>query len=109
METASLHGHEELNDPEDANAAQQEWNRRQHLAGLYMAIPLVAGFLLATEFSSPVNEIAMSIASAVALSVGVSVIPDSFRSRRGSLVPAFCLIGAMWAMALLVTLVLLVG
>ena len=109
METPSLHGQEELNAPEGANTAQQEWNRRQHLAGLYMAIPLIVGFLIATEFPPPVSEIAMGIASALGLTVGVCVIPDSFRSRRDSLKPAFCLIAAMWLLAAFVTLLQLTG
>lgn len=109
MRTPSLQKPEDLNVPEDANDILQEWNRRHHLAGLYMSIPLVGGVLLATMCSSPVSDIAMSIASALGLTVGVSVIPDSFRSRRGSLKPALCLIAVMWLMALLVTIIQLFG
>ena len=38
----------------------------------------------------------MAVGAAMGLTLGVSLIPEVFRSRRGSLKPAVCLVTAMW-------------
>jgi hypothetical protein len=74
-----------------------------------MAIPLVAGFIMRSSFPSALTDVVMTVAAAISLTTGVLLIPEDFRSRRGSLTPAICLVAAMWAAALIVALFCLIG
>ena len=52
---------------------------------------------------------AVMIACASGLSIYVAVLPDSFRSRSGSMAPAICLAAAMWVFAAVITALTLMG
>ena len=92
-----------------ANAILQTWTRRHNQAGVLMAIPLVAGFVMMSLLPSALSDIVMAVAPASALTTGMFLIPEDFRSRRGSLTPAICLAAAMWAAALIVALFRFIG
>jgi len=92
-----------------ANAILRTWTRRHNRAGVLMAIPLVAGFIMMSAFPSALTDIVMAVAPAIALTTGMFLIPEDFRSRRGSLIPAICLVAAMWAAAIVVALFRLIG
>ncbi len=92
-----------------ANDILQTWTRRHNRAGVLMAIPLVVGFTVTNVFPSALSDIVLAVAPAIALTTGILSIPEAFHSRRGSLTTAICLVAAMWAAALLVTLFRVLG
>jgi len=94
---------------EKANAILRTWTRQHNQAAVLMAIPLVAGFIMRSSFPSALTDVVMTVAAAISLTTGVLLIPEDFRSRRGSLTPAICLVAAMWAAALIVALFCLIG
>ena len=53
--------------------------------------------------------IATIVGCASILSVLVAVLPEQFRSRRGSMVAATCLVAAMWVGAAVITALTLMG
>lgn len=53
--------------------------------------------------------IAIMVGNASVLSLLVLGLPESFRSRRGSLTPAICLVAAMWLGAAVTTALTLMG
>ncbi len=52
---------------------------------------------------------AMMVGSASVLSLYVSALPGSFRSRSGSMTAAVCLIAAMWIAAVVIAALTLMG
>ena len=89
----------EVSDLEKANAHLQAWKRQKITASLLMAIPLVAGFVLAEFAPAALGNTAISLGCAIGLTIGVCVIPKDFRSRSGSLTPAISLVTALWISA----------
>jgi hypothetical protein len=89
----------EVSDLEKANAHLQAWTRQQITASLLMAIPLVAGFVLAEFAPAALGNTAIPLGCAIGLTIGVCVIPKDFRSRSGSLTPAISLVTALWISA----------
>jgi hypothetical protein len=89
----------EVSDLEKAIAHQQAWTRQQITASLLMAIPLVAGFVLAEFAPAALGNTAIPVGCAIGLTIGVCVIPKDFRSRSGSLTPAISLVTALWISA----------
>lgn len=55
------------------------------------------------------GNMAAMIFCAGILSAYVAVLPDYFRSRRGSLIPAICLVAAGWLIAAVTTAMTLMG
>jgi hypothetical protein len=51
----------------------------------------------------------MMVGSAGILSAYVAVMPESFRSRSGSMMTAFCLVAYMWLAAAVITVMILMG
>lgn len=102
-------GTSEVQTLEKADAILRTWTRRQNQAAVRMAIPLVVGFVVMTFFPSAFSDIVLAVAPVISLTTGIFMIPEDFRSRRGSLVSAFCLVAAMWVFALIVALVRLLG
>lgn len=94
---------------EDTNHFLRAWNKQHYKAGLFVAIPSIAGFLAAQIVPSPFGIIAMAVGPAIGLSIGVRLIPNDFRSRSGSVTPAICLVVAMWIAALVTTVSSLLG
>lgn len=99
----------EVENLEKANHSCQEWNRQHHRAALFMAVPLIFGFLAARIAPPTVGNISMAVSSAMAFSLGVCLIPNDFRSRSGSLTPAMGLVAALWIAALVTAVVTLLG
>ncbi len=94
---------------EEANNFLRAWTKQHNKAAFFMAMPMIAGFLAARIFPSGLGLIAMSVGPAIALSIGVRLIPNDFRSRSGSLTPAICLVAAMWISALVSIVFSLLG
>jgi hypothetical protein len=55
------------------------------------------------------GSIAMVVGCASILSAYVAVLPESFRSRSGSMMTACCLVAAMWVAAAVITVLTLMG
>ena len=53
--------------------------------------------------------IAVMVGCASILSVYVAVLPESFRSRRGSMMTATCLVAYMWVLAAVIAALTLMG
>jgi hypothetical protein len=92
-----------------ANAILRTWTRRHNQVGVLIAVPLVAGFIMVSLLPSAFSDTVLAVAPAIGLTTGVFLLPEDFRSRRGSLTSAICLVAAMWAMALIVALFRLLG
>jgi hypothetical protein len=93
----------------NATASVQAWTHRHNQAGALIALPLVVGFVMISVFPSALSDIVLAVAPAMALTTGMLLIPESFLSRRGSLVLANGLLAATWAIALLIVLLRLLG
>ncbi len=93
----------------EASAILETWNRRHHQAGIAMAIPLVASFIVIRLFPSVITETLMALVPAIGLTMGLMLIPEDFRSRRGSLTSAICFVAVIWAVALIAVLIRLFG
>jgi hypothetical protein len=90
----------EVSNLQKANGFLQVWTRQHNRAAILMAIPLLASFVVA-RFTPPVlGNIGMAVGPAIALTIGLAMIPRDFRSRSGSLTPAIWLVAAMWIAAL---------
>ena len=55
------------------------------------------------------GSIAVMVGCASILSAYVAVLPESFRSRSGSMMTASCLVAAMWVAAAVITALTLMG
>lgn len=66
-------------------------------------------FIFPQYFPSPFDGIAMAIGAAISFTIFFFLNPESLRSRRGSLIPAICLVAAMWLFAAVVTVISLIG
>ena len=94
---------------EEADAVVKARSEQHYTAALLVGVVLVAGYLIA-QVAPPVSEyIAMTVGPAIGLTLMVSLLPTSFRSRSGSMTPAICLIAAMWIMAVVVSGLALAG
>ena len=85
---------------EKAIAIQSAWNKLQNKATLSAAPFIIAGFILPRFIASPFDLMVMALGPTVGLTIMFSLIPDSFRSRSGSLKPAIGLVVALWVAAL---------
>ena len=91
-------------------ARQQTLNRQQTWAGLVLLVVTVATlFILPQYLTSPYEDISMGFGSAAILTTFLCLYPESFRSRGGSLVPALCLVVALWLSAVATTALSLIG
>ena len=91
-------------------ARQQTLNRQQTMAGLaLLAVAVVILFILPEYLSSPFDVMVMGFGSATLMTIYLHMYPESLRSRGGSLLTAFCLVAAMWLLAVVVMVVSLVG
>lgn len=104
-----------MNEPtphaQDAGMAvrQQTPNRMQIQPGMVFVVGAVVTLFILPKYLSPPSDVMfMSFGSAVLLAVFVYVNPESFRSRGGSLVPAFCLVGVLWLLAVVSTVLSLI-
>jgi hypothetical protein len=99
----------EVQNLKKANAILRTWIRQHNQAAVLMAIPLVAGFVMMNFFPSALSDVVLAVAPTIALTTGIILIPEDFRSRRGSMTFAICLVGVMWVAALIVSLIRLLG
>ncbi len=93
--------------PSDAAIAarQQTLNRQQTQAGrlVLLAVTVVTLFILPEYLTSPYDGMCMGFGSAALLTAFLYLYPESLRSRGGSLVPALCLVVALWLLAVVAT------
>ncbi|MCA9216932.1 MAG: hypothetical protein KDB27_27875 [Planctomycetales bacterium] len=104
---------ENMNDPLSLAAKlalQQNLNRQQTWAGLVLIVVSVAAlFVLPNHLAAPFDAMCMGFGSAAIFTVFLYLFPEALRSRGGSLVSAVCLVVALWLMAALTAVVLLIG
>ena len=78
--------------------------------GLVWVVVAVATLFILPEYLTPPYDVMfMSFGSATLLAVFLYLNPKPFRSRGGSLVPAFCLVAALWLLAVVSTVLSLIG
>ena len=85
--------------------AQQE----AKLGTVLLLCNVVLLFILPQHVPSPFDGIAMGIGAAISFTMFFVLKPESLRSRRGSLIPAICLVAAMWLFAAATTVISLIG
>ena len=85
--------------------AQQEAN----FGILLLVCNVVLLFILPEYSPSPFDGIAMGIGAAISFTIFFFLKTESLRSRRGSLIPAICLVAAMWLLAAVTTVISLIG
>lgn len=61
------------------------------------------------QYGGSYGGVAAMVGSASLLSVFVAVMPENFRTRSGSMMPARCLIAVMWAGAAVIAVMTLTG
>ena len=89
---------------------QQTQYRQQTQAGLVWVVVAVATLFILPEYLTPPFDVMfMGLGAAAMLTVFLYLYPDSLRSRGGSLVPAFCLVAALWLLAVVSTVLSLIG
>lgn len=93
----------------ESQAILRTWIRQHNQAAVFMGIPLVAGFVMRNLYPSAFSDVVMAVVPAIALTIGIMLIPEDFRSRRGSMTSAICLLAAMWGAALVFSLMRLLG
>ena len=91
-----------------AACLQRVRTRQQTKAGILLC-NVVLLFILPQLFPSPFDCIAMGIGGAISFTIFFFLKPESLRSRRGSLIPAICLVVAMWLFAAVTTVISLIG
>ena len=84
-------------------AKQQLWNAIAMLGAAMLAY-CVAGML-----AVGLNSLALPIAAATGLTVGVCCAPNDYRGRSGSLALAIVLIAAMWSVPLIIIWLSIIG
>ena len=97
---------------EVAKAALLQRFRAQQEAKLHALFPVccvVFLFILPEYFPSPFDCIAMGIGAAISFTIFFFLKRESLRSRHGSLIPAICLVAAMWLFAAVGTVISLIG
>ncbi len=94
---------------EAGRAWQRENNKQQSKAALLLIPGMVVMFILLEYVPSPFDSIAMAIGAAISFTVFFFLETESLRSRRGSLIPAICLVAAMWLFAAITVVVSLIG
>ena len=89
---------------------QQTLNRQQTLTGLVLLVVILATFFILPRYlTPPYDTMSMGFGSAATLTILLYLNPDSLRSRGGSLVPAICLVVALWLSAVATTALSLFG
>ena len=76
---------------------------------LFLLCNVVILFILPRYFPTPFDSIAMGIGAAFSFTIFFLLKSESLRSRRGSLVPAVCLVAVMWLFAAITTVISLFG
>ena len=101
-----------MNDPSTHAAMvarQQKLNRQQTHTGLVFLVVTVAIVFIIPEYLTPPYDVMwMSFGSAALFSVFFYLYRESLRSRSGSLVPARCLVAALWMSAAVTAVVSLI-
>ncbi len=83
--------------------------RQQYKAVLLMVISLFVIFILPNFIPSPFGGMVIGLGGAGIFTIYVLQNPNSFRSRKGSLIPAICLATALWLSAAVVVILSLKG
>ena len=96
---------------EVTNAARLQRFRAQQESklGILLVCNVILLFILPEYFPSPFDSIAMGIGAAISFTIFFFLKSESLRSRRGSLIPAICLVAAMWIFAAVTTVISLIG
>ena len=74
-----------------------------------MVVAVAILFILPEYLTPPFDVMFMGLGAAAMFTVFSYLYPDSLRSRSGSLVPAYCLVAALWVLAVVSTVVSLIG
>ena len=104
-----------MNDPStrDAIVARQQKLIRQQthtgLVSLVVTLACVAALFILPQLTPPYDVMSMGLGSAAGLTALLVFNPKSLRSRGGSLVPAWFLVAALWLLAVVSTVVSLIG
>lgn len=72
-------------------------------AGWLTLLTVFVVLILPQHLSAPLDLIVATVGAAVLFTVQVCLMPSAFRSRGGSMVPAYLLSGFVWVAAIVVT------
>jgi hypothetical protein len=94
----------------ETKAAFLDAQRKQAIKSwLLCMLALFVIFVLPNFVPAPFDQIVMGVGSATVFSALVSMFPQSFRSRSGSLTPALCLLTFLWLGVTVTTLFSFLG
>ncbi|MBT5608311.1 MAG: hypothetical protein HN742_29775 [Lentisphaerae bacterium] len=88
----------------------QRSRARQESRGAIVVLVCCMGLVLGFPqyFPSPFDNIVMGVGAAASFTLFFFLNRESLRSRRGSLIPAICLVAAMWLFAAVTTVISLI-
>lgn len=91
---------------EDGIAISQQQTRKQLQTGGFMFLTAAAAFLVTTGLVQGINGhgidgLALAVAAATGLTVGVGCQPSIYRLKNGSLILAIGLLAFLWSIPLL--------
>jgi len=109
MQTSEERDIEMVRALEAERAWQRENNKQQNNVALLLIPTIVVMFILPQYFQSPFDSIAMGIGTAISFTIFFFLEPESLRSRHGTLIPAICLVAAIWLFAAVTTAISLIG
>jgi len=92
-----------MNGP-STHAAIREQTLNRRTPGLaFILVTVATVFILPEYLMPPYDGMCMGLGSAALFSVFFYLYPESLRSRGGSLVPALCLVVALWLLTAVAT------
>ena len=94
-----------------ATAARQQTPdcQRTQPGSVWVVVSIIILFILPEYLTAPYDAMSMGLGAAVLFTLLVCFYPEPFRSRRGSLVSALCLVGALWLLAVVSTILSFIG
>jgi len=94
-----------------ATAARQQTPdcQRTQPGLVWVVVSVVILFILPEYLTAPYDGMSMGLGAAALFTVFLYRYPEPFRSRRGSLVSAFCLVAALWLLVVVSTVLSFIG
>ncbi len=91
-------------------AHQRQHAARQTRIGLIlMTVAVLVLFILPRQVPTPYGALVGSLGGALLMTIYLGLLPETLRSRTGSMTPAYCLVGALWLGAATVSMLTLFG
>ena len=94
-----------------ATAARQQTPdcQRTQPGVVWVVLSVIILFILPEYLAAPYDGMSMGRGAAALFTVFLYLYPDPFRSRRGSLASALCLVAALWLLVVVSTVISFIG